>query len=54
MAITEKLQLLADDRELLDRMSVAASERIRSIASSEETGRKLVETLREALHNLRK
>ena len=53
-AITEKLQMLADSPEMLARMSAASAERIRSISSLEETGRKLVEVLRNAVYQFRK
>ena len=53
-AIAGKLQMLADAPELLARMSRAAAERIRSISSSDETGRKLVEVLRNAVYQFRK
>jgi glycosyltransferase involved in cell wall biosynthesis len=53
-AIAQKLQMLADDPLLLTRMSAAAAERIRSISSLEETGRRLVEVLRNAVHQFRK
>ena len=52
-AITEKLQMMADSPEILARMSAAAAERIRSISSLEETGRKLVEVLRNAVYQFR-
>ena len=53
MAIAEKLQMLADSPELRARMSAASAERIRSISSLEETGRKLVEVLRNAVYQFR-
>lgn len=52
-AIAEKLQMLADDPELLARMSAAACEKIRSVAGWEETGRKLVKTLQETVQSYR-
>lgn len=53
VAIAEKLQMLADSPELRARMSAASAERIRSISSLEETGRKLVEVLRNAVYQFR-
>lgn len=53
-AIAEKLQMLADDPELLARMSAAAFERTQSISSWDQTAKKLVDTLRQTLHIFRK
>ena len=53
-AIAEKLQMLADDPELLARMSAAALERTQSISNWDQTARKLVDKLQETLHTFRK